>query len=290
MKKSMVIAVLLTLLFQVLNAQYSMRPLTGNGKMTQTTQTLKPFQQLDILWLDGTIDVEFGAAQSDMTISTDEDIRKLLVIDNTEGKLRLEIKNNERNRLWLEDDRTVIKIRTTAQPNAIAYKANANATLRGIDCAYLQLDKDMNGDVTLIGKAATFKVEKADNGSVKAEKLITEKTTARKSGNGDLVVNARDLVKEKNTGNGGLYNIAVETKPEAPKVKRVNITFYNPKAVSQSYYVTGYNERGGRFSYGLGLGALQKQSEYLPTGTQVFRKGKLLATLKASDAGQVVRL
>ena len=73
-------------------------------------------------------------------------------------------------------------------------------------------------------------------------------------------------------------------------VKRINITFYNPSLKGSDYYVTGTNERGRSFSYGLRLGSLAKQSEYLPIGTQVFKKGQLIATLSENDDNKIVQL
>jgi hypothetical protein len=133
MKKTILIIAILHFINTLTIAQRTMRPLTGNGKEKQTGYDLKAFDILEILWLDGTIEVEYGAPKSDISILTDENIYNLIEVKNTEGVLKLALKNNYRNRLWVEDDKTTIKIRTTAQPRQITYKANANAVFKGIN-------------------------------------------------------------------------------------------------------------------------------------------------------------
>lgn len=290
MKKSLVFAFVLWATFTTNFAQ-NMRPLTGNGTEKKVTYEIQPFEALEVLWLDGQLDVEFGAPKSDISITTDENIFNLLKVTNTEGVLNLEIANNYKNRLWLEDDKTTIKIRTTAQPRQITYKANANAIFRNINSPILSINKDENGDLTLEGKVAILQIEKQDNGSIKAGNLKSEQVSVSMTGNGDVSVNAQLLNRRKVNGNGSLSN----TKSDAvnmptAQVKRVNVTFYNTDTRRKEYFITGKNERGLKFSYGLELKPMEKQSEYLPIGTQIFRNGILIATLKESDDQKEVRL
>ena len=158
--------------------------------------------------MDGKIEVEFGAPKSDISITTDENIFNLLKVVNTEGVLKLEITNNFKNRLWLEDDKTIIKIRTTAQPRQITYKANANATFRNINSPILSINKDENGNLMFQGKVAILQINKQDNGNIQAENLVAEQTMVSMTGNGNVSVNAQLLKKQKVWGNGSLTNKA----------------------------------------------------------------------------------
>ncbi len=271
-------------------AQREMRPLTGNG-MTKTLQyDINPFENLEVLWLDGKIEVEFGAPKSDISIVTDENIFYLLKVKNTESLLKLEIANNFKNRLWLEDDKTIIKIRTTAQPRQITYKANANALMKGINTSFLSIEKDENGNLALSGKVQELNINKKDNGGIDAGNLITDITNINSSGNGAVSINSKSVQKQTVRGNGGFFNKMTDAVKPAPKTKRINITFYNPTSKGSDYYVTGLNERGLKFSYGLRLEGMEKLSEYLPVGTQVFRKGRLVATLSQNDDNKIVEL
>lgn len=271
-------------------AQREMRPLTGNG-MTKTLQyDINPFENLEVLWLDGKIEVEFGAPKSDISIVTDENIFYLLKVKNTESLLKLEIANNFKNRLWLEDDKTIIKIRTTAQPRQITYKANANALMKGINTSFLSIEKDENGNLALSGKVQELNINKKDNGGIDAGNLITDITNINSSGNGAVSINSKSVQKQTVRGNGGFFNKMTDAVKPAPKTKRINITFYNPTSKGSDYYVTGLNERGLKFSYGLRLESMEKQAEYLPIGTQVFRKGQLVATLSQNDDNKIVEL
>ncbi len=271
-------------------AQREMRPLTGNG-MTKTLQyDINPFENLEVLWLDGKIEVEFGAPKSDISIVTDENNFYLLKVKNTESLLKLEIANNFKNRLWLEDDKTIIKIRTTAQPRQITYKANANALMKGINTSFLSIEKDENGNLALSGKVQELNINKKDNGGIDAGNLITDITNINSSGNGAVSINSKSVQKQTVRGNGGFFNKMTDAVKPAPKTKRINITFYNPTSKGSDYYVTGLNERGLKFSYGLRLESMEKQAEYLPIGTQVFRKGQLVATLSQNDDNKIVEL
>jgi hypothetical protein len=291
MKKVFVFAALCIAFCNILFSQNTMRPLTGNGKTKTVNYDLKDFDMLEILWIDGKITVEYGAPKSDIAINTDENIYTLLKVQNTEGVLKLEMEGNYRNRLWLEDDKTTIAIRTTKQPREIVYKANANILIKGINAEMLTIDKDENGDMQLVGKAEQLMINKKDNGSIDANNLIAEKASVIMTGNGDVDINAKQIIKEKVSGNGGLMNTQAGVKKTTfiPQ-KRVNITFFNPSTSKKQYYVTGTNERGRKFSYGLGLDALGKQKEHLPIGTNIFYKGEKVATLKESDDERVVRL
>ena len=290
MKKLIVSLALLFTTFSLVLAQREMRPLTGNGTTKTLQYDINAFENLEVLWLDGKIEVEFGAPKSDISIVTDENIFYLLKVKNTESLLKLEIANNFKNRLWLEDDKTTIKIRTTAQPRQITYKANANALMKGINTSFLSIEKDENGNLALSGKVQQLDINKKDNGSIDADNLITDITNINSSGNGAVSINSKTVQKQSIRGNGGLFNKMTDARITSPKTKRINITFYNPTSKGSDYYVTGLNERGLKFSYGLRLESMEKQAEYLPIGTQVFRKGQLVATLSQNDDNKIVEL
>jgi hypothetical protein len=295
MKKFLVFAFVSMIIFTNSFAQ-NMRPLTGNGVEKKVAYDIATFETLEVLWLDGKIDVEFGAAKSDISINTDENLFNLLKVTNTEGVLKLEIPTNYGNRLWLEDDRTTIKIRTTAQARKITYKANANALFTNINSSILSINKDGNGNILLEGKVAILEIEKKDNGNIDAENLLAQQATVSSTGNGNVSVNTKVLKKQRIWGNGGVSNKMdiVDTEgainTEKLYLKRVNVTLFNPEPLRKEYHVSGTNKYGRKFSYGLELKGMGKQSEVLPVGTNFYRKGKLIATLKESDENQEIRL
>jgi Putative auto-transporter adhesin, head GIN domain len=271
-------------------AQRNMRPLTGNGISKTVVYDIKPFDMLEILWLGGNIEVEYGASKSDISIVTDENIYDLLLVENTEGVLQLEIKNNYANRLWLEDNVSKIKIRTTSQPRSIVYKANAEATFKNINTKILKINKDENGSIQLEGKVDMLDIDKSDNGSIHAEKLVAESVKVDMSGNGSVRVNAQYILKKSVSGNGGFTNVTDGKMVNIAPLKRVNVTLYNPDNSKKSYYVKGPNDDGSAFSYGIGLEAMGKKMERFTVGTKLYYKRKLVATLKETDDNQVIKL
>lgn len=199
------------------NANYAQKrkAVVGNGKEKSISYDLQSFDVLEVLWLGGKIEVEYGAAKSDISIVSDENLLDLLEVTNTKGTLRLEIKGNERNKLWLEDTKTVIKIRTTSQPQSITFKANANARLKGIDVAKLQVIKSENGNLALEGKATQLNLEKDGNGNVNAQNLLVETAAITSMGNGNVGVNAKKIDRKWMSGNGSLWNEADKKSEKA---------------------------------------------------------------------------
>jgi len=283
------------LLFWTLNNCAAQRkPLIPNGKPQNLSMALQPFENLELLWLDGKIEVEFGADTSTLEIISDENILQLIRVENAAGTLKIDVADNEQNRLWLEDDKTTVKIRTTSQPHAIIYKCNANASLRGIAAEKLNLEKDMNGDLKMSGKVDVLTLRKDDNGSIYASELAVGQADVSIKGNGDVQLSAQQFLRREASGNGGIGNANDAPTPVPLPVRRVRVTFYNNRAGRGDFYVTGTNEAGKTFSYGLELGAFAKESESLPVGTQVYqgsgKSGKLLVTLEEADDKQTVKL
>jgi hypothetical protein len=300
MKKLFVSIALVCMCASSFFAQRNMQPLTGNGKSKTVVYDIKPFDMLEVLWLDGNIEVEYGASKSDISIVTDENIFDLLLVKNTveaknpeesgKGVLRLEIKNNYANRLWLEDDITKIKIRTTSQPRSIVYKANAEATFKNINTKLLTINKDENGSIQLEGKVEVLDIDKQDNGSIHAEKLVAESVKVGMSGNGSVWVNAQKVLQKSVSGNGGFMNVKDVKMVNASPLKRINVTLFNPNNSKKSYYVTGPNDDGSAFSYGIGLEGMAKKMERFAVGTKIYLKRKLIATVKETDESQVIKL
>jgi Putative auto-transporter adhesin, head GIN domain len=290
MKKLFVSIALVCTCASTFFAQRNMRPLTGNGISKTVVYDLKPFDMLEILWLGGNIEVEYGASKSDISIVTDENIYDLLLVKNTEGVLHLEIKNNYANRLWLEDNVSKIKITTTLQPRKIVYKANAEASFKNISTKILKIEKDENGNIQLEGKVELLDIDKSDNGSIHAEKLVAESVKVDMSGNGSVWVNVKNILKKSVKGNGGFMNIADGKIVNSAPIKRVNVTLYNPENSKKSYYVKGPNDDGSAFSYGIGLEGMGKKMERFTVGTKIYYKRKLVATMKETDDNQVVKL
>jgi len=282
-------------LFLLLHACFAQRqPLVPDGKPQTLSTALQPFGNLELLWIDGLIEVEFGADTSSLHIVTDENIARLIRVEQTGNTLKISIEGNEHNRLWLEDERTEVRIRTTAQPLNIVYQCNANATLRDISTDALSLEKGMNGDLQLVGTARSLRLRKSGNGTVFAKTLAVETADVEISGNGDAQLNAQKFTARTSTGNGHIINATDAPSPTAAApLKRVQVQFFNNQAKRGNYFVTGTNGAGRTFSYGLELGAFARQSETLPVGTQIFkgnRSGKLVATLSERDDQQTLKL
>lgn len=287
----LVILILFPIAFD--NCVAQRKPLVPNGKPQTRIWTLASFDTLELLWLDGKIEVEFGADTSTLEIVSDENIMRLIQVQHAAGSLQIQVAGNDGNRLWLEDDKTTVKIRTTAQPHQIIYKCNADAVMRGVATENLSVEKDMNGDVKISGKAGKLFLRKDDNGNIYASDLAVLQADISISGNGDVRLNAQKFDRREAFGKGGISNEGEAGNSATAPKQRVKVTFFNNRASRGDFFVTGLNEAGKTFSYGLELGAFAKDSESLPVGTRVFqgsRSGKLLLTLKEGDDRQTLKL
>lgn len=275
---------LLAFLFPALNQSCAQNrePLVGNSIPKTSTVSLTDFDRLEVLWLGGKIDVEFGAAVSDITIATDQNIFDLLDIDNTGGGLRIAVRGNKNNRLWLEDDKTRIKIRSRLQPSQIVYQSNGFCAIHGINSTDLRLEKGANGALELSGTTQKIDLDQSGNGALLAKDLKIEVAKIALNGNGNAEINAKRVTNQQITGNGGLHNIGDAILVENPQ-KKVRVTFVNPSKKYRDYDVRGLNDFGRPFSYGLGLEPAERVTESLPIGTKIYRNGKLIVTIQAEN-------
>lgn len=298
------------LAFMVINFAFTQnrKPLTGKGEVLSRKEVLPSFKEVEIFGMDGLVVIEVNKnAQPEIICNVDENLGNLLRYEVKGKRLSVFIEGNRNNVLYIENTRINVKI-VSPELEEIRYEGNADIAITGIEQQELRVKKQGNGDMTLSGIVNHLTIYKEGNGKVNAKALITETVSVTSFGNGNILVNASESAKGilngngyvKNEGSGetngtsfgnGKFISKIESeKLVANPIQRVKVTFVNESTKRKEYYVKGLNESGSGFSYGLALGPLATESETLPIGTEIFRNGKLIATLKSSDNNQKIKL
>jgi hypothetical protein len=151
-------------------------------------------------------------------------------------------------------------------------------------------------------------------GTLDASKLEAKNINAKITSHGDAIINATESIdanvydmgklvylqeppslKIRSNEDGDVLSFeeSQNQEVEKEKVQYVKVKLKNNRFTRIQTYVQGPKNR--RFSYGMPFNAKQTRSENYPVGTRIFKVNKfgmrkLLVTVKAEDAGKVVKL
>ncbi|HBS53034.1 MAG TPA: hypothetical protein DD806_03425 [Flavobacterium sp.] len=178
----------------------------GSGKTTTKTYDYKNFDKVYFEDLDGNIEVEIGKTWS-VTVTIDDNLESLLQFkENTsEHELKIQFKGNRKNRMYIENTNTIIKI-TLPEASVIKNSGNSDINVNNIIGRYFRLENTGNGNAILSGKTDQLDIEKIGNGDVVSEALLAKKAKVKNIGNGNVVVNVSEEVSGKLFGNGDIIN------------------------------------------------------------------------------------
>lgn len=251
--------------------------LQGSGNIVQSTFNFTDFDQIELLDLDGKMDVTAGKP-FEIAVAIDDNLNHLLDIAVANRTLTVRLKGNLNNRLYVEETNIRIAI-SLPQLASIYHRSNGKLTVNGISGKSFRIKNTGNGSAFLYGAIDELDIVCRDNGSVYADKLTAKAIKANRSGNGNIYVNAEAAVTKQSSGNGNVivltkYNDkTAEPGSEAPKpVSKI-------KNLSSKTIVLSvkYPEKG---SYGIDIKPNETISEYFPVGTRIF-KGNQFTSFKS---------
>jgi Putative auto-transporter adhesin, head GIN domain len=186
------------------NAHSQRRPLRGSGKVITQTYSYKDFDKIQLKDLNGEINIEVGKPFA-ISISIDDNLANLLGVSVINGKLTVELKDNERNRMYIEDTHIKINI-SLPEISVLQHNGNSNLMVIGISGRYFRLENSGNGDIKLNGSIDAWDLSKTGNGDLTAVDFIVKKATINSSGNGDAKINVTEKLVVTISGNGDLVN------------------------------------------------------------------------------------
>lgn len=180
------------------------RPLKGSGKTVTQTFAFSNFDKIDFNDLDGKIEVEIGKPFS-ISVTIDDNLQPLLSVSENNGVLKLALKGNRDNRMYIEETNIVVKI-SMPEISVLEHKGNTTLTIAGIIGRYLRIENFGNGNILAKGSIDELEIICRSNGTVRAEALPAKKINARVSGNGNVFINTVNTFLGKVSGNGNIIN------------------------------------------------------------------------------------
>jgi hypothetical protein len=180
------------------------KALKGSGNLMELNYNFKNFDKVKLEDMDGTVTIEIGKSFG-INVVIDDNLFKMLSIQNKNGMLTLALLNNENNRLYVENTNIKIRIQMP-EISVFENNSNANALIKGIVGRYLRIENNGNGNTTADGTIDELDIIKKDNGDVKTDQLIAKTAKVEAEGNGNVLLNVNEQLKIKLSGNGNAIN------------------------------------------------------------------------------------
>lgn len=180
------------------------KPLKGSGKTVTQTFAFNKFDKIDFNDLDGKIEIEVGKPFS-ISVTIDDNLQPLLSVTENDEVLKLSLKGNRNNRMYIEKTSIVIKI-SMPVISVLLHKGNTALNITGIAGRNLRIENFGNGNIVAKGSIDELEIICRSNGTVRAEALSAKKIHARVSGNGNVYINTDNTFAGKVSGNGNIIN------------------------------------------------------------------------------------
>lgn len=190
----------------LLTSLLSLAQLKGSGKMITQSYDYSNFDKLSFQNLDGQIEVEIGKTWR-VLIEIDDNLAPLLEIteNKSEHELKMAIKNNLNNRLYIEDTNIKIKI-IMPEVSEIEQHGNSNLVVNDVVGRYFRIENSGNGTAEIKGSIDELEIINRGNGNTKAKNLLSKNATVKCSGNGNASVNVSQEITAKASGNSSVFN------------------------------------------------------------------------------------
>ena len=146
-------------------------PLRGSGKVVEKNFDYKEFDKVDIKDLDGKIRIQTGKSFA-VKIKIDDNLEPLLQTRVENGTLLVVFKNNENNKMYIEDTHTELLI-TMPEISVVKHRGNTKVAIEFGTGRYLRIDNEGNGDINVKGKVDQFDLINDGNGDIVATDLVT---------------------------------------------------------------------------------------------------------------------
>lgn len=180
-------------------------PLKGKGGIFEKTYALANFDKVTLVDLaDARVEIEVGKPWS-VSINIAENLFPLLTVEkeDSENLLKIKLKGNDRNRLYIEDSKIKVHI-TMPEVSVVRNYGNQNVNISGIAGRYFRAEVYGNGRVTALGSIDELDIQQEGNGSVDASGLVAKLARVKKAGNGDIYVNSLLSLQANGSGNGNV--------------------------------------------------------------------------------------
>lgn len=271
-------------------------PLKGSGKIVNKTFEYKNFDKVELNNLDGTIELVIGKPFA-VSIAIDDNLEPLLSVKENDGKLQIELKGNNNNKMYIEETNIKVSI-SMPEISVLEHMGNSNLKVTGISGRYFRIKNRGNGNAVISGSIDELDIICRDNGNVNAKDVIAKSVKINRSGNGNVYINTDNTFIANSSGNGNVVNEGIGMA-DSNSSASVNgeIKYPNKPAVTgnvekmQRVHTVIKNETTdwieltvkypGRGSYGIDVKPGQSVKEAFPVGTKLYKGGQFTAFKKA---------
>ena len=166
----------------------------------------KNFDKINFIGFNDDIQVSAGK-NFKVEIETKEENRKYLVLNLNEKEHELTIKLDNFSNKQHYKDRETYKVKISMpELSVLSNLGNGDVNIDGVLGRYFRAKTTGNGDINCNGKIDELDIEKTGNGEVNAKNLLSKKAKIQSTGNGNVDVNVSEKLTAKNTGNGDVTN------------------------------------------------------------------------------------
>ena len=179
-------------------------PLSGSGNVVEKKYPFSGFDKITLENLNGMVEIESGRPFSVQT-AIDDNLQSLLDVTVNNNTLKIQLKNNEGNRLYIENTHIRIKI-TLPEISVLQHTGNSRLSVKGISGRYFRISNQGNGYTNIEGSIDELEIAKTGNGDVHTRNLLAKKVNVMAAGNGDISINTAGKFSVQMAGNGDLTN------------------------------------------------------------------------------------
>lgn len=177
----------------------------------------KNFDKLNLIGFNDDIQIEVGIAFK-IEITTKDESKKNLKfeLNETEHQLTIKVDNSSKKWDYKNQDRYKVKI-SMPEIAVLSNVGNGDVNINGIVGRYFKAKTTGNGDINCKGTIDELEVEKTGNGDVNAKNLTAKNAKVSSTGNGNVTLNVSEKLTAKNTGNGDVLNYGTAKFDEKSK-------------------------------------------------------------------------
>lgn len=179
--------------------------ITGSGRMVQLSPAVTEFTIVELSKMNVKVVLETGAPTHSLQVSIDDNLQSYFRMSNENGVLKLWLDiDYSKTRKWLSDNNTVITIKA---PSVLFLRntGNTDIEIKLAGQSKFELNSKGNPNITLTGEIPELNIHTTGNSDIDAGHLICNQVVLKATGNSDIVVNARTVIK-KLEGNNEFIN------------------------------------------------------------------------------------
>ncbi len=248
----------------------------GTGKLVQLNPTIEQFTKIDINHMNAEVRIETGTDEYSLNVSIDDNLKDFFRYKQEGNTLKLsfDLSGGKYDR-WLSSNNTVVTIKVPIL-EYLSNNGNTKIELIQMNQKTFSLVTTGNPDIILSGSVNEFTLQSTGNSDINAGALVAQKIILSSSGNSDIVVNTKELVEEKVSGNNEVSNLYYKSKQTTEPITEeatdyISFSLKNNSVLPSKVTVISYqpNETGNGTNSFVMIPYGTKKFHF-PVGTKIY--------------------